>query len=125
TPVTPSRLAHPASRFFVRRLRSGRLLLVKHGPLAERTERSHLTAYLSGDDGASWQGGLLLDERAGVSYPDGAQAPDGTVYLVYDFERRGARQILLARFTEEDALRSRCVSPRSALRLLVNQAGTA
>ena len=29
-----------------------------------------MTAYLSGDDGKTWGGGLLLDERERVTYPD-------------------------------------------------------
>lgn len=120
--VQPSSLAHPVTRFFVRRLASGHLLLVKHGPLTEQTERSRLTAYLSDDDGRSWQGGLLLDERLGVSYPDGVEAPDGTIRIIYDYDRRGARQILLARFTEDDVLRGEAISSVAARRLVVNQA---
>jgi hypothetical protein len=120
--VYPSALAHTASRFFVRRPASGNLLLVKHGPLHTTTGRSHLTAYLSADEGASWSGGLLLDERTGVSYPDATQGPDGLVRLIYDFDRKGAKQILMARFTEDDIVQGRPASPGAALRLLVNQA---
>lgn len=122
SPVTPSKLEHPTTRFFIRRLISGKLLLVKHGPLDERTDRSQLMAYLSGDDGATWSGGLMLDERVGVSYPDGVQAPDGTIYLIYDFDRRGAREILMARFDEDDVARAECVSSTSALGMPVNKA---
>jgi hypothetical protein len=61
TEVLPSSIRHPTSRFHIRRLASGNLLLVKHGPLNERTGRSHLTAYLSLDEASSWVGGLLLD----------------------------------------------------------------
>ncbi len=122
TDVAPSKIAHATARFFIRRLRSGKLLLVKHGPIDERTDRSRLTAYLSDDDGRSWHGGLMLDERRGVSYPDGVQAPDGTIYLVYDYSRTGAKQILVATFTEDDVARGRCVSDRARLRILVNQA---
>jgi len=122
TPVAPSRIQHPTTRFFIRRLNSGSLLLVKHGPMDTRTDRSQLTAYISRDDGATWLGGLLIDERVGVSYPDGVQAPDGTIYLVYDFERTGAMQILMARFTEDDVLRGKVLSARGALRRVVNQA---
>ena len=76
-PVRPSQIQHTASRFFVRRLQSGDLLLVKHGLINKRIGRSHLTAFLSKNDGDSWSGGLLLDERDEVSYPDGVQAlPD-------------------------------------------------
>lgn len=117
-----SSISHvPAARFFIRRLASGKLLLVKHNPPDGKT-RSHLTAYLSDDDGGTWSGGLLLDERRGVSYPDGLQAPDGTVYLIYDFSRTGHKQILMATFTEEDVATGQVASAEGRLRLLVNQA---
>ncbi|MCC7493775.1 MAG: exo-alpha-sialidase [Fimbriimonadaceae bacterium] len=122
TEVTPTALAHATSRFFLRRLRSGNLLLVKHGPLTVRTGRTHLTAYLSRDDGATWEGGLLLDERATVSYPDGCEAPDGTVRIIYDWNRADEKQILLATCTEADVLAGRDVSGRVRLRGLINQA---
>ena len=77
----------PHARFFIRRLASGKLLLVKHDPPDGKT-RSHLTAYLSDDDGATWEGGLMIDERPGVSYPDGVQAPDGTLYEVSNRPRK-------------------------------------
>ena len=122
TPVTPSQLQHPTTRFYIRRLNSGNLLLVKHGPLHTRTDRSQLTAYVSQDDGGTWHGSLMIDERVGVSYPDGVQAPDGTIYLIYDFERTGAKQILMARFTEDDVLQGQIQSPRGVLRRVVNEA---
>lgn len=122
SPGRPSQIPHvPTARFFLRRLASGRLALVKHAPPDGRT-RSHLTAYVSEDDGRTWQGGLLLDERAGVSYPDGTEAPDGTIYLIYDFERTRARQILMATFSEADVLARRPVSGRVHLRVEVNRA---
>lgn len=111
----------PAARFFIRRLISGNLLLVKHSPPDGRT-RSHLTAYLSEDDGRTWQGGLLLDDRRGVSYPDGTQAQNGTIYAIYDYSRHGEKQILMAAFTEEDVLARNAVSGSARFRVLVNQA---
>jgi len=122
TPVEPWNVEHPTTRFFLRRLASGKLLLVKHGPLDERTGRSHLMAYLSDDDGKTWQGGLLLDERSGVSYPDGVQAEDGAVYIIYDFDRHGEKYIYMAVFTEADILAEKCVSDRARLRVVVNKA---
>jgi len=119
--VEPSPILHTKSRFFIRRLQSGRLLLVKHGAITEKTERSHLTAYLSTDDGKTWDGGLLLDERLRVSYPDAVQAPNGTIYLIYDYGRRGDKKILLAQFTEEDILQGACHSDESELQMLINQ----
>jgi len=115
-------IQHTVSRFFIRRLRSGKLLLVKHGPIAERTDRSRLTAFLSADDGKTWSGGLMLDERKGVSYPDGVENPDGAIYLIYDFSRYVEKQVLMAVFTEADVAAGKCVSPVARLRVLVNQA---
>lgn len=117
----PTRLGGPNSRFYIRRLRSGRLLLVNHYGFHGR---SHLTAQLSEDDGLTWNEGLLLDERANVSYPDGTEAEDGTIYIVYDRERFSDMEILMAVFTEEDVLAGRCVSPRTKLKVLVEKGGT-
>jgi len=121
TDLKPSKLQHPSARFFIRRLASGNLLLVKHGPLYEKTGRSHLTAYLSKDDGATWQGGLLLDERRGVSYPDGQQDRDGLIRVIYDFSRTGERLILMASFREHDVLAGRTDSDTVRLRRVVSQ----
>ena len=130
----PSVLPNAPSRFFIRRLASGNLLLVKHNPpmdqpwLAAATvqpswrQRSHLTAYLSEDDGATWKGGLLLDERLVVSYPEGDQGADGTIYIIYDHNRETDREILLARFTEDEVAEGRLSHASSSLRLLVNRA---
>jgi hypothetical protein len=122
TPVEPSEIPHPASRFFVRRLSSGRLLLVKHGPMDRRTGRSHLTAFLSDDDGRSWSDGLLLDDREGVSYTDGVEGVDGTIHVVYDYERRGAKEILIASFTEDEAIGSAGRALGEERRELINKA---
>ena len=101
------------ARFQIQRLASGRLIFVKHGlPDGFATAwhgRRQLTAYLSDDDGASWQGGLVLDWGVG-SYPDLFQAPDGTIYVSHDHGRYTNAEIWLHRFTEEDVLARRIVS---------------
>ena len=126
--LVPSTVPHARSRFSVRRLASGRLLLVRHNPASgdfadgeSKGTRSHLTAYLSDDDGATWNGGLLLDERKPVSYPDGDQAEDGTITITYDFERTGAREILMAAFREEDILTARPEAPSVRLRQVISR----
>lgn len=119
--LRPSPLGHPSSRFFIRRLASGNLLLVKHGGIGEVTARTRLTAFLSEDDGRSWKGGLLLDDREQVSYPDGQQSADGTIYITHDFSRTGAREILLSCIREEDILAGKLVSNRGKLGMLVNR----
>jgi hypothetical protein len=120
-PVLPG----PNARFFIRRLSSGRLLLVNH---ASSESRRHLTAWLSEDDGSTWLGGLMLDERKGVSYPDGTQDSSGTLYLIYDYNRGDHwalgrdREILMAVISEEDILARHLVTPVSRFRVRVNQA---
>nr|WP_233215779.1 sialidase family protein [Rhodopirellula bahusiensis] len=44
--LTPSEIVHPSARFFIRRLTSGNLLLVKHGPIDQKTSRSNLMAFI-------------------------------------------------------------------------------
>jgi predicted neuraminidase len=130
----PAEIPHVSSRFFIRRLQSGQLLLVKHNPRMDTPwlqgkevanvwqQRSHLTAYLSRDDGKTWQGGLVLDERVAVSYPDAQQAEDGRIFLIYDFNRKAEKEILMAVFTERDVEAGRLTSDQSRLRVLVNKA---
>jgi hypothetical protein len=120
--LKPSGILHTPSRFFVSRLASGNLLLVKHGPLDTRTGRSHLTAYVSADDGKKWTGGLMLDERLGVSYPDGQETPDGLIRIIYDYNRVTDRTILMATFREEDAAAGKDVTGAVKLRQLVSKA---
>ena len=64
-------------------------------------------------------GKILLDERAGVSYPDISEGPDGVIYVHYDFDRYRAAEILLARLREEDLMAGKIVAPGSALRNVV------
>ena len=118
---TESVIQHPSARFFIRRLTSGNLLLVKHGQINERIGRSYLTAYLSKDDGHTWLGGLLLDKRNGVSYPDGQQSSDGTIHIIYDYSRTAAREILLAKFTETDVVSGDRESSAVSLRMIISK----
>lgn len=123
---TATNINHPVARFQILRLASGRLLLVKHGPSVGETDgvRHDLKAFLSNDDGATWVGGLMLDERNSVSYPDGFQAPDGRIYISYDHNRGSDAEICMARFTEADVLAGSLVTATSRLKILVSK-GTA
>ena len=96
-----SDLPHVSSRFHIRRLRSGHLLLIHNVPPTGKA-RSHLTASVSLDDGHTWPYHLLLDERNGVSYPDAVQASDGRIYAIYDRDRNKSGEILMSVFCEED-----------------------
>lgn len=115
----------PGARFHVRRLRSGRLLMVNHVGFSREVpviaQRSHLTALLSDDDGKSWPHRLLLDERIQVSYPDVVETPDGKLYIIYDRGRTSDREILMAVTSETDILAGQAGSA-TKLRLLINKA---
>ncbi len=80
-----------------------------------------LSAWLSEDDGTTWNGGLILDERKGISYPDGFQAPDGRIYISYDRNRATDGEILLARFTEEDIAAKEVRGSKSKLQMLISR----
>ncbi|MBI1346782.1 exo-alpha-sialidase [bacterium] len=117
-----SDIKQPNARFHIRRLASGKLLLIKHGDKVDANHgRVQLSAWLSDDDGKSWQGGLVLDDRKGVSYPDGFQAPDGRIYISYDRNRSTDGEILLAKFTEEDILAGKLVDDHSKLQGLISR----
>jgi len=127
--VAPSDIQSSVTRFFVTRLHSGNLLLVKNGPIDKKVGRSQLMAFVSDDDGQSWSNGLMLDGRTdqgailkGVSYPDGVQHSDGTIYIIYDHGRQTEKEILLAVFTEADVLAGKPVSDKARFKIVVNKA---
>jgi hypothetical protein len=127
TDPVSSKIKTPTARFFVSRLNSGNLILVKNGKKIDEAVpyRYELTAFLSDDDGETWKGGLMLDdrrERTGVSYPSGVQAENGTIYMVHDYDRQVEKEIILDKFTEEDILDGKLVSENSKLGIVVNKA---
>lgn len=117
-------LIGPGSKFHIMRLKSGNLLFISHN---STSVRNNLTAYLSEDDGKTWSGALLLDERSIVSYPDAAQGDDGTIYVIYDRNRSAAQagnnypsqEIRLAKFTEADLKAGAFVSEKSQAKILI------
>ena len=124
-----SKLGGPCSRFAIRRLKSGRLVLINHQmPMQLPGEgiprgvcREKLTAWLSDDDGKSWYGRLLIDGRSEVAYPDLVEGGDGFLYVIYDHSRINCHgQILMARFSEADIAAGELVTPGACLKLLVS-----
>ncbi|MBQ4090196.1 MAG: exo-alpha-sialidase [Clostridia bacterium] len=88
------------TRFFISRTPMGRILLVHNDC---RTSRTNMTICLSEDDGITWKYRKCIDTRDDLSYPD-ADFHNGYIYLTYDRERTGAKEILFLRFTEEDIM---------------------
>jgi len=114
-------LAHrgPNSRFCLRRLKSGNIILVYH---PEGGGRSNLTVWLSTDEGESFKGGILVDGRCEVSYPDITEDGDGNIYVIYDYNRTAEKEICLAVITEADILAGKPISPAARLGILLNKA---
>ena len=120
-----SGIRSPGSRFFIGRLSSGRLLLVNHHDFCGR---NHLKAMLSEDEGRSFRGFLMIDERQDVSYPDAVEDSDGHIYIIYDRERGSfgdpkvqAKEILLAKITENDILNGKVASNGCYLKRIVSK----
>lgn len=124
TKPVPTPFPAASARFFLRKLKSGNILLVRNNDPIDPKSRSTMTAFLSDDNGKTWKGGLVLDERYGVSYPDGYQAEDGRIFIQYDWMREKG-EIMLAIFREEDILAEKAVSPDTKLKHPIMQTWTA
>ena len=114
----------PCSRFHIRRLKSGRILLINHFNF---TGRNNLYAMLSEDDGKTFPHKLLLDERNAVSYPDATVDANGMIHITYDRERgypckslaenaTCAKEILTACISEEDIINGTLVNKNSYIK---------
>ena len=121
TPLAPNQnFPGVDSRLYLRRLKSGNLLLVyNHDP--DQKARKNLTAVLSEDDGKTWPYKLLLDERTNISYPDAIQAENGLIYLTYDRSRTGEKEILLTTFTEDDVKAGRYGSAQAQQKRIISK----
>jgi len=69
----------------------------------------------------------MIDEREDVTCPDGVQAGDGRIYIIYDHQRTPLGEVLMAAFTEEDVRVGEPISDKIRLRekvasLLIKQA---
>lgn len=138
TDGTDSKIGGPNSRFFISRLKSGRILLINHHNYSFSPTnvqgRNNLTAFLSEDEGKTWKYKLLLDERDQVSYPDAVEGDDGFIYITYDRERgcgkktideaySEVREILYSKICEEDIMKGEIVNPESKLKIVISRLG--
>jgi predicted neuraminidase len=99
---SPTGIVNPGTRFFIRRLACGRLLLIN---TPNPHERRSLYAYLSqaGND-YRFARRILLDARDSVSYPDAVEGPPGILHAVHDRDRQGVGEIILDVFSVEEIL---------------------
>jgi len=131
TEAQNSGLGGPCSRFFISRLSSGRILLINH---YQYRGRDNLYAMLSEDECKTWKYKMLLDERDNVSYPDAKESDDGYIYITYDRERgtsmtslegayTQAREIMLAKITENDIIAGSLTDKESKLKCVASKLG--
>ncbi len=108
-------IVNPCSRFHLRRLPSGNLLLINNNT---SSGRNAMTAFISEDDGGTWAYSCLLDERPSTTYPDVGMTADGKLYAIWDQERLGVGgNIVLAVFDEND-IKNYDVLPMAQLSLI-------
>ena len=117
-PVLRRDLPDPGSRFFWKRLPSGRILMVKN---LSPEKRVMMSAMLSEDEGKTWPFVLTLDARE-TSYPEAALAFDGSIFIVYDRGRCSHKEILLSRITEQEILQGKISDPASFLNRIISKA---
>ena len=89
----------PGSRFHLRRLIDGRVMLINHMNYQDvktsRRGRTNLSLALSNDDGKTWSEPLVIDDRDEATYPDAIQDQDGSLYVVNDYARLKVGEIVL------------------------------
>lgn len=124
TPGEFTSLPGANSRFFLHRLKSGRVLLLHNN---SQTLRTNLCAKLSEDDGMTWKYSLHLDsaitpEFGTVSYPDAVQSDDGRIFIIYDCGRNTTKEIRMAQITEEDIINGNLCDYSSYLSRIINKA---
>ena len=121
-PADYTSLLSGCSRFYLRRLRSGRVLLIRNDAVG----RVNLVAALSEDDGETWKYTLMLDAGdppfRSVSYPDAVETPDGGILIVYDSGRTTFKEIRMARITEEDIMAGRLADYSSYRARIISKA---
>lgn len=109
TDMVPTDIENPCTRFFIRRLSNGMQLLI-NTPSSKLGNRRSLVAYLSEDDGMTWFHSLVIDSRAGTTYPDAVEDEDGFIYMIHDVQRDNRQLVDKSDPTRSDAEKAICLS---------------
>ena len=100
--LVASNITHAGHPFFVRKLISGNILLVK--------QAETLKAHISVDNGQTWLGELILDESAQVLHIAGHQVKDffspccSEISIIYDIQQDNGNEIRTVSFREDDVM---------------------
>ncbi len=101
--VQPSRFVSPFAPAALKRLGDGRIIVAWNNSLKPQhvLNRLVVAAAISDDDGQTWRGYREIarttggPDRGTVTYPSITQSPDGTVFVTYDADPRGANIVKL------------------------------
>ncbi len=107
TVATDSGFKNPNSRVWLYKANDGTILVALNDSTVSREK---LTIFASRDDGKTWSSGLLLMAEPTCSYPDIAQAPNGDVYVTFDYNRNVEGYIYLAKTTLDDIIKGGAIS---------------
>ena len=123
-PIQNPKMNLPNTHFHLGKLKSGNILLLANyraDMFSYFGGRNNLTALISKDDGATWEGFLMIDEREGSEQPDFTEGEDGYIYISYGRAPQFAAETVLAIVTEEDILAGKLVNPNSKLRIVAHK----
>ena len=123
-PMQNPKMNLPNTHFHFGKLKSGNILLLanyKADMFSYFGGRNNLTALISKDDGVTWEGFLMIDEREGAEQPDFTEGEDGYIYISYGRAPQYAAETLLAIVTEEEILAGKLVNPNSKLRIVAHK----
>ena len=99
--ATLNGIPSPNTRFYISRTPSGRIILVNNDMT---NDRRRMSVWLSQDDGETFAYRKLVDDPDfSTSYPD-VDFFNNEIYLTYDRERTGAKEIRFLVFTEDDVM---------------------
>lgn len=91
----------PSSRGNTLRLKSGNIMYIHH---LDTTARERLCIFFSTNKTKSYDQKLILDVRSGAAYPDMVEAPNGYIYIIWDYNRYSDKQILFTKISEDELL---------------------
>ena len=123
-PRSNTKYNFPDTHFYFNKLKSGNILMLanyKADMYSSTGGRNNLTAMISRDDGATWEGFLMIDEREGSEQPSFCEGNDGFIYINYGRAPCIAGESLMAIVTEEDIFAGKLVNEKSRLRILTGK----
>lgn len=113
---TSAGISKTSARTATVKLKNGNWVIVSHDDEYANGARSHMTVWLSEDEGETMPYKIQIDTVGW--YPAIYEGNDGFLYIVYDRGREGGGCAMFAKLTEADIKAGRLVSEGSCLKYL-------